>query len=110
MKKKFQPAFDGILSALQHRSVRIQFYLGALAILAGAVLKLTYPEWIAFILCIGMVITAELLNTCVEMICNLISSSYDQRIKTIKDIAAGAVLAASVSSLIAAVIILFHHL
>ncbi len=110
MKKKFGPAFEGLAAALQHKSVRLQFLLAALAVLAGFILKLTYMEWIAFVLCIGLVLSAELLNTAIEFLCNCITTQYDQRIKTIKDVAAGAVLLAAMSALVTALIIFVHHL
>ena len=110
MKKKFGPAFAGIAAALQHKSVRLQFLLGALALLVGFILKLTYMEWIAFVLCIGMVLAAELLNTAVEFLCNCITTQFDSRIKTIKDISAGAVLLTAISAFVTALMIFVHHI
>ena len=110
MKKKFKPAFDGIAGALRHRSVRLQFFLGLLAVLAGILLKLSYLEWIAFILCIGMVLTAELINTAIEFLCNRITTLYDPDIKVIKDVSSGAVLISSIAAAVIAFVIFLHHL
>ena len=39
-------------------------------------------------------------NTCIEYLCNLVDSEYNQKIKVIKDLSAGCVLFASVYSII----------
>ena len=110
MINKFKAAFAGIADGLGHRSVRIQYELAACALVAGCIMKLTAGEWVAVIICIGMVITAEMLNTCIEKICDMYSTEIDARIKVIKDIAAGAVLAASAAALVTAMVILAVHL
>ncbi|MBQ9329226.1 MAG: diacylglycerol kinase family protein [Solobacterium sp.] len=110
LKKKFLPAFQGIVTGLRHPSIRLQFILGGLAVLAGIVLKLEVMEWVAVILCIGMVISLELMNTALEFLCNFITEDYHSEIKDIKDLSAGAVLAASIASLVTAVILLIRHI
>ena len=110
MKKKFGPAFEGLFAAAGHKAVQIQMMLGIAAVIAGFVLKLTYFEWLIFILCIGLVITAEILNTAIEEIGSYLTKLYDPKIKLIKDLAAGAVLTASFTALTAAVVIFLHHI
>ncbi len=110
MKKKFKPAVDGFILGLKHPAVLLQFVLAGLAVAAGFILKLNLYEWLAVIICIGLVITAEMLNTCIEKICDLYTTDYDETVKTIKDISAGAVLAASLTALTAALLIFINHL
>lgn len=110
MKNKFSAAFSGIVTGLRHRSIILQFLLGFLAILAGFALQLTTGEWIAVVLAIVMVIGAEMLNTCIELLCDLYTRDYNEMIKAIKDIAAGAVLVISLGAFVTALIILFRHL
>ncbi len=109
MKNKFKAAFVGILTGLRHRSIITQFILGALAVLAGAALHLTTMEWMVVIVCIAVVIAAEMLNTCIELLCDLYTREYNETIKAIKDIAAGAVLVVSIGALAAACMILMRH-
>ena len=109
MKNKFAFAFQGIVTGLRHRSIIIQFLLGFLAILAGFALQLTSGEWIAVVLAIVMVIAAEMLNTCIELLCDMYTREYNEMIKAIKDIAAGAGLVISLGALVTAMIILFRH-
>ncbi len=108
--KKFKVAFTGIYRGLHHPSILLQFVLGLCALIAGFVLKLTWLEWCIVLVCIGCVITAEILNTCIEKICDMYTTSYNTQIRDIKDLAAGAVLCISIISLIVALVILFHHL
>ena len=88
----------------------MQFLLAALAAAAGLMLHLSAAEWQTVLVCIGAVITAEMLNTCIEDLCNLHTLAQDERIRTIKDLAAGAVLAASLIALANALLILWNHL
>jgi diacylglycerol kinase len=108
--EKFGPAFNGLKLGLAHRSIRVQYLLAVLAAAAGFWLRLSAAEWQTVIVCIGTVIAAEMLNTCIEELCNLHTVNPDERIRRIKDLAAGAVLAASIAALINAAMILANHL
>jgi diacylglycerol kinase len=110
MKNKFGNAWKGILTGIQHRSILIQMILGLCAVAAGLIMKLTAVEWCLVVICIGSVIGTEMLNTCIEKICNMYSMEYRSDIKIIKDIAAGAVLIVSIMSFVTALIILFQHI
>ena len=110
MKNKFACAFNGLAEGWKHRSVRIQYILARLAVTAGMIMRLSLLEWAIVIVCIGCVVTAEMLNTCVEKICDMYTEKKDERVRVIKDIAAGAVLASSLCALGAAIMILIRHI
>ena len=110
LKRKFLPAFEGLAHGLSDTSIRLQFSLAALAVVAGIFFKLSSMEWIAVIICIGMVIAAEILNTAIEYICNFLTEKSDEHIKAIKDTAAAAVLVSSLSALAVAIVIVVRHL
>ncbi len=111
MKHKFLPAFRGLFSdGWKDHGIRTQMILAGLAVCAAFILRLSAMEWCAGIICAGMVIAAEILNTAVEKLCDLYSEQYDERIRVIKDLAAGAVLAASIAALTVALIILAKHI
>lgn len=110
MKNKFKCAFQGIWTGMHHTSILVQMVLACLAVIAGLLLQLTSTEWCLVVLCIGCVITTEMLNTCIEKICNMYSMEYRTDIRIIKDMAAGAVLISSLMSFVIAMIILIHHL
>lgn len=67
-------------------------------------------EWLFVLLCIGSVIALEIVNTCIEKLCDLISIEKCNEIKEIKDMAASAVFVVSIVSLCIAILILFRHL
>lgn len=107
--KKFEIAFLGLIDAIKDKSVSIQLCLGGVAICAGLILRFSLIEMVAILLCIGMVVTAEILNTCIELVCNRINKEFDEDIKRIKDMAAGAVLFVSLVALVVAAVIFFGH-
>jgi len=110
MKNKFANAGKGILAGMRHKSILAQMIFGICALIAGVFLQLAYLEWCVVVLCIGCVIASEMLNTCIEKLCDMYSLEYRTDIKIIKDIAAGAVLVTSLMSLVIAIIIFVHHM
>lgn len=110
MTKKFINAWKGIVSGMHHKSVLLQMILGICAVAAGMIIHLSAIEWCLVVVCIGSVIASEMLNTCVEKICDMYSTEYRTDIKIIKDIAAGAVLIVSVMALAVAIVILNDHI
>lgn len=110
MNNKFRNAWAGIYDGLHHKSVIIQVVLGLMAIIAGIIMKLSSNEWCLVVICIGCVIGTEMINTCIELICDMYSKEIRNDIKVIKDMAAASVLIASLMSLIVAIIILIEHI
>lgn len=74
----------------------------------GFFLKFSAGEWIAIWLCIGLVFVAEILNTAIENACDLISLEKNEQIRKIKDLGAGAVLMATIVSLVVVTITVFQ--
>lgn len=110
MKKKFADSFNGLKIALKHKAVLTQCILGVMAIIGGLIISLDYYEWLAYIICIFMVISMEIMNTAVERIGDYLNMEEDERIKTIKDLSSGAVLAASIGALVVCVFSLIRRL
>lgn len=108
MKKQlgsFKHAIDGFISAISTES-HLRFHIvAAVYVFVFAYLGGFDPtEWTTLIITVCTVISAELVNTAVERLCDLYTKDYDKNIKFIKDIAACAVLVFAVG---AAVIALF---
>jgi undecaprenol kinase/diacylglycerol kinase (ATP) len=82
------------------RNAKIQGCIALAAILLGIVLHFSKTEWIFILICIALVIALETLNKAIEKTCNQITVQFQPNIKTIKDVAAGAVLWASCISAI----------
>ena len=112
--KSFSYAWSGIKSVLTNEhNTWIHLFLTITAMVLGFVLKLAAVEWAALIIVTAMVWMAELFNTCIEKIMDFSSTDYHPQIKLIKDMAAAAVLIASIAALIVGVIIfipkIFNH-
>jgi diacylglycerol kinase len=106
--KGFVYAYNGLVVFFRHeRNGRIQLVVAIAVVIMGALVKITNTEWIAMLLCIAAVLSLEMMNSAIEKICNLVHPTYHPAIKTIKDMAAAAVLFASiVSTVIGAIIFL----
>lgn len=106
--RRLRFALDGIYAALRReRSLRLQalFAAGVLLVLA---LKRPAPVWWAIAaLAAAMVLVAELFNTAVEVLADHLHPEQHPEIRAVKDIAAGAVLMASILSVLVAVAFLF---
>ena len=107
--KKFADAWRGIMTSLQHRSVRIQYLLAVAALLAGIFLKLSFEDWKTFLLCIALVLISETFNTAIEKLCDALHPQYDEKIGQVKDLCAGAVLLASLYAALQALLILIKY-
>ena len=90
----------------------IRFLAGAtvLTICAGAYFSLSLLEWCAVILAITLVWAAEGMNTALERLTDLVSPGFHPLAGKAKDIAAGAVLLASVGSFLVGLFIFLSHL
>ena len=112
--KSFSYAWSGIKSVLKiEHNTWIHLFLTISAIALGIVLKLATAEWATLIIVTAMVWMAELFNTCIEKIMDFLSTESHPQIKLIKDMAAAAVLIASIAALIVGAIIfipkIFNH-
>jgi diacylglycerol kinase len=87
------------------RNSKLQTVMGVTAILLGIIVSLSSFQWLLVLLCIGFVISLEMINSAIERYCDLVTTDFHPGIKTIKDVAAGAVLVASIMSLIIGLII-----
>tara|TARA_B100001989_G_scaffold238844_1_gene202607 strand:- start:24 stop:392 length:369 start_codon:yes stop_codon:yes gene_type:complete len=103
-------AISGMFFLLKNEdSIKVQSLFFLLFIFLGYYFEITKNEWIIHIILIGFILTAEALNTVAEKICDFINPKYDDRIKLIKDISAGAVSFAVISSLIVLFIIYYPY-
>ena len=76
----------------------IHFSAMATVIVFGAMLSISATEWIACIILFGVVLMAELLNTAIETVVDIVCPHEDPRAKLAKDTAAGAVLMVSIAA------------
>lgn len=106
MKFGLKHALNGVLLMFKsERNFRIQFSFFIVAIALGAIFNISSIEWIAVLLCSGLVLSLEMVNSAIEKTCNRITTNQEGTIQWIKDVTAGAVLIVSVISLIVGVLI-----
>ncbi|MBO4365831.1 MAG: diacylglycerol kinase family protein [Eggerthellaceae bacterium] len=108
--ESFRHAAAGIAHASRGRNFRVQSAFGVLAVVLGLWLKISTFEWIAVIICVGVVLGGECLNTALEDIVDMVSPTFHPLAKTGKDCAAGAVLCCAIASLIVGVVIFLPKL
>jgi diacylglycerol kinase (ATP) len=85
--------------------MRIIFMLGIIAFLLGLAFRLQGIELVALCITITLVFMAEIFNTAIEMLMNMLTTRYRLRIRLIKDIAAGTVVLACLNSIVVAYIL-----
>lgn len=105
----FKDAFSGVKFTFKNeRNFRIHTVVTVLVVTAGFVLKISLLEWIIIVLCIGLVLAMELVNTAIEQTVDLIvGESFHELARNAKDAAAGAVvLSAGISVIIGLIIFL----
>lgn len=91
--RAFKYAFCGLYIGFKREvHLRIHFSVMVLVILMGYYFNITTPEWIAVLVCSGLVIASELINSAIEKACDLVSKEKNMEIKYVKDVSAAAVL------------------
>lgn len=104
-------ALNGIRVAIkEERNIKIQLSIALCVVVLGLYFEITTTEWIAILFCIGFVLVTELVNTAIENLIDGISPEQIHWAGKVKDIAAGAVLVASVISVIIALLIFIPYI
>ena len=97
--ESFNFALEGIIHVLRtQRNMRIHFLIAVGVLVAALAFDVSRLELIALLLAIAFVLIAEMINSAVEAAVDVASTSFDPLAKLAKDIAAGAVLIASVNA------------
>jgi len=104
-RQKFAHAMRGIALVIISRDMLPHIIIAFIVIIAAVLLRVSRFEWCVLLICIGSVITAETLNTAMERLCDRVTREYDEVIRDVKDIAAGAVLIVSIISAVIGLII-----
>jgi diacylglycerol kinase (ATP) len=93
-------AFEGIIHVLRkQRNMRLLFAVALAVLIAALAVDVSRLELIALLLAIAFVLIAEMINTAIEGAIDVATTSFDPMAKLAKDIAAGAVLIATVNAI-----------
>lgn len=102
----FYYAYKGMADVVRSQAnMRIHLFAGAIALLAAWFFNISPGEWLALILVIGIVLSAEAMNTAIEYLTDLISPTQHPLAGKAKDAAAAAVLLCALTAVIIGCII-----
>jgi diacylglycerol kinase (ATP) len=97
--ESFNFAFEGVIHVLRtQRNLRIHFAIAAAVLIAAVSVGVDKLELMALLIAISFVLIAEMLNSALEAGIDVATTSFDPLAKLAKDIAAGAVLIATVNA------------
>jgi len=109
--RSFGFAFKGLgHAAATQLNFRIHLVASVVAAGMGFALHISVSEWLWVILCIALVLVAELFNTAIELLTDLVSPEYNKIAGHVKDISAGAVVVAALFALVTGVLIFLPKL
>lgn len=99
--RSFRYAGMGIYSLFRYENnARIHLIACCLVIIAGITLHISLTEWCLIVVLIGLVWSAEAINTAIEKLADVVSPDYHSAIKDVKDLAAAGVLILAISAVI----------
>jgi diacylglycerol kinase (ATP) len=94
--KSFKYAFNGLkLFFIHDHNGRVHLIAAIVAIGMSFYLKISGLEWMAILSVISAVFVAEILNSAIEKLADVVSPDFNPKIKVVKDLAAAAVLVAA---------------
>jgi len=109
--KSFKYALKGFVKVFkEEQNLRIQSGVAILSIVMAIIFKISRLEWIALFFVILAVLLAEIINSAIERITDVLKPRIDNYVKEIKDIMAAAVMLASISAVIVGLIIFIPHI
>ena len=108
--QKFRCAFRGLrLGVRGQSSFLVHFLAAGTVLLAAALLQADRTEWCALLLCITVVLAAEMFNSALEHLARAVDRSENRHLGSALDIGSAAVLTAAIGASIVGSIILVSH-
>lgn len=109
--KSFKYAFEGIHYVLMNdQNIIIELIIACLVIMASILLQVNPFEMGILGVTILVVISAEMVNSAIEKMVDLITKEHREEAKIAKDVSAGMVLFASIGSAVIGVLIFLPHI
>lgn len=110
-RAKFGDALRGLKLGIRgHSSFFVHFFFAALVLAAAVILNCRLEQWCLLLLCIGLVLTAELFNSAMETLFRGLDETTREKSWQCLDISAGAVLMASAIAVVVGTAVFIHRL
>lgn len=107
----FKDAFAGLLWVYKTQpNFRIHLILATLAIGLGWFFEISFVEMAIIVFTIVLGLTAEMINTSIESMTDLITTEYRENAKIAKDVAAGMMLTTAIGAVLVALVIFVPHI
>ncbi len=111
LQASFRYAFAGLWYCFRtQRNFRIHVAIGILGAILGVLLGLSWAEWAVFTAMVVLVLAAEMVNTMIESLVDLVTTEYHPLAKIAKDAAAGVVLLTAIGSVVVGLFIFLPKL
>ncbi len=109
--RSFNHAVSGIILALKtEKHMRIHYVIALCVILLSLFFDFTKIEFLILLFAISLVIVAEMINTALERVVDMITEDYHPLARLVKDVSAGAVLIAAINSIVVGYLLFFNRL
>lgn len=110
-KDSFKDAFAGLRWVIVTQpNFRVHLVLSFIALAFGLMLQITSSEMAIIVFTILLGLTAEMINTSIESMTDLITTEYRQEAKIAKDVAAGMMLLTAIGAVLVAAFVFIPHL
>jgi len=104
-------AFEGVVYTLKTQpNFRVHIFFAILAVSLGFIFSISRAEWAVIIFVIGLVLVAEMVNTSIESVVDLLTDKYHISAKIAKDVAAGMVLVTAVIAVFTGLLIFLPYI
>ena len=111
LRQAFFYAGRGVFQTLiSERNMKIHACVAVCVVILGFIFSLSALEWCAIVICIGLVMGAECINTALEASVDLVSTKQSELAARAKDAAAGAVLLCACVSVVVGLVIFIPHI
>ncbi|KAB7731230.1 diacylglycerol kinase family protein [Rudanella paleaurantiibacter] len=109
--RSFWFAWQGILDLFRYENnAKVHLLVAIVVIAVGFWLQFTVTEWAIVLTQIGLVWSAEAVNTAIERLCDVVSPGHHPTIGKVKDMAAGAVLILATMAVVVGLLVIGNKL
>ena len=109
--KSFKYAVRGLSNVIRYENnAKVHLLATITVLIAGFYLRVSFRDWCLLVIAIAIVWITETVNTAIEKLVDLVAPQYNEKAGVVKDIAAGAVLVASIAALLIGLFIVCHYI